>query len=85
MARGRSNGSGDFTSRIVGVVIAVIVVGVVAIPTISELTTDPDGSGEGVATVSDPSLVTILNVIPILLMLAVLSGIAVLFMTDKKY
>lgn len=81
----RISGNGDFTNRIVGAVVAVMAVALVAIPTIAELTTDPDGDGEAVATVSDPTLVTILNVIPILLMLAVLSGIAMIFVIDKKY
>lgn len=72
----------DFTGKIVGVVIAVVIVAVVAVPIIHDLVTDPDGDGPKTATITDPTLITIINVIPVFLVLAVLMTVVYLFMRD---
>lgn len=65
----------DFTSKVVTVVIAVIVVAVVAIPVINGVITDQNITG---------TTATILNVIPIFLILAVLMTVVYMFMNGKK-
>ena len=64
----------DFTSKVVTVVIAIIVIGVVAIPVINKAAEE---SG------ADSTTVTILGVIPIFLILAVLMTVVYMFL-DKK-
>ena len=65
----------DFTSKVVTVVIAVIVIGVVAIPVINQAAEE---SG------ADSTTVTILGVIPIFLILAVLMTVVYMFLDGKK-
>lgn len=63
----------DFTGKIVGVVVAVIIVAVVAVPVINQVITENNITG---------TTATILNVIPIFLVLAVLMTVVYLFMRD---
>ena len=79
-----ANDTDDFTSKIVAVVICVIVIAAVAIPIISGFTKDPDGDGPQTATITDGTLVTIINVIPIFLVLAVLMMVVYLFLQKRS-
>lgn len=63
----------DFTGKIVGVVVAVIIVAVVAVPIINQVIEDNNITG---------TTATILNVIPIFLVLAVLMTVVYLFMRE---
>lgn len=65
----------DFTSKVVAVVIAVIVVAAVAIPIINGVITDQNITG---------TTATILNVIPIFLILAVLMTVVYMFLNKKN-
>lgn len=77
----------DFTSKVVGIVIAVIVIAVVAIPIINGMI-GTDGTPEGATypIQAGSTEATILGVIPIFLILAVLMGVVYMFLKDKgKY
>lgn len=65
----------DFTSKVIAVVIAVIVVAVVAIPVINGVVEDQNITG---------TTATILNVIPIFLILAVLMTVVYMFLNKKN-
>ncbi len=65
----------DFTGNVIGVVIATIVVCLVAVPIIQSAT-----SAEGF----DPTLKTIIDVIPIFLVLAVLMAVTYMFIQKKR-
>ncbi len=65
----------DFTSKVVAVVIAVIVVAAVAIPIINGVIEDQQITG---------TTATILNVIPIFLILAVLMTVVYMFLNKKN-
>lgn len=69
-------GTEDFTSKIVSVVVAVIVVAAVAIPVINGLLT---GVGAPTGTTK-----TIIEILPVFLVLAILMIVVKLFM-GKKY
>ena len=64
----------DFTGKVIGVVIAIIVVAVVAIPIINGVIEDQNITG---------TTATILNVIPIFLILAVLMAVVYMFLNKK--
>lgn len=75
----------DFTSKVVGIVIAVIVIAVVAIPIINGMI-GTDGTPEGATypIQSGSTEATIIKVIPIFLILAVLMGVVYMFLNGKK-
>lgn len=62
-----------FTSKIVGVVIAVIVVAAVAIPVLTSITADLDAG----------TTKTILEILPVFLVLAVLMIVVKMFMNNR--
>lgn len=85
----------DFTSKVVGIVIAVIVIAVVAIPIINGMigtnkeavgTPGTDGyvPAETYPIQSGSTEATIIKVIPIFLILAVLMGVVYMFLNGKK-
>lgn len=75
----------DFTSKVVGIVIAVIVIAVVAIPIINGMIgTDGTPEGSTYPIQSRSTEATIIKVIPIFLILAVLMGVVYMFLNGKK-
>jgi len=85
----------DFTSKVVGIVIAVIVIAVVAIPIINGMIgTDVPASGtpgtDGYVAAKDYPIdagsteATIVQVIPIFLILAVLMSVVYMFLNKKN-
>lgn len=75
--------SDDFTSNIVSVVIAVIVIAAVAIPIISGMVgTDTETHDYPID--EGDTLATIIKVIPIFLVLAVLMMVVYLFLQKRK-
>ena len=75
----------DFTSKVVGIVIAVIVIAIVAIPIINGMI-GTDGTPEGATypIQEGTTEATIIKVIPIFLILAVLMGVVYMFLNGKK-
>lgn len=75
----------DFTGNIISVVIAVIVIGAVAIPIITGLV-GTDGTPEGATyPIQEGSMIaTIVEILPVFLVLAVLMMIVYLFITKKN-
>ena len=63
----------DFTAKVVGIIVAVIVIAAVAIPVINSTTAD----------IEDPTTKTIINVIPIFLILAVLMAVVYMFLNKN--
>lgn len=75
----------DFTGNIISVVIAVIVVGAVAVPIISGLVgTDGTPSGATYPIQEGTMLATIIEILPVFLVLAVLMMIVYLFISKKN-
>ncbi len=75
----------DFTAKVVGIVIAVIVIAVVAIPIINGLIgTDGTPSGATYPIQEGTTQATILQVIPIFLILAVLMAVVYMFLNKKN-
>lgn len=74
----------DFTAKVVGVVIAVIVIAVVAIPIINGMV-GTDGTPEGTTypIQAGTTLATIIQVIPIFLILAVLMAVVYMFLNKR--
>lgn len=66
---------GDYTGKIVGVVVAVIVVLLVAVPIISK-------ASEGI---TDTTLKTIIDVIPIFLVISILLAVVGMFLKDRFF
>lgn len=64
----------DFTGKIVGIVIALVVVTAVALPIINNAVTED----------MDPTLVTIIQIVPVFLILAVLMMVIRQFMGKNK-
>lgn len=74
----------DFTGSIVAVVVAVIVVAAVAVPIISGMVgTDGTPSGATYPIQEGTMLATIIQVLPIFLVLAILMMIVALFINKK--
>ena len=71
----------DFTSNIVAVVIAVIVIAAVAVPIINGMI-GAEGSGKPI--VEGSTTATIVGVIPIFLVLAVLMMVVYMFLSKQK-
>lgn len=75
----------DFTGSIVGIVVAVIVVGAVAVPIITGLVgTDGTPSGATYPIQEGTILATIVEILPVFLVLAVLMMIVYLFIQKKN-
>ena len=76
----------DFTAKVVGIVIAVIVIAVVAIPIINGMigTNGQPNPGDTYPIQAGSTEATILGVIPIFLILAVLMGVVYMFLTNNK-
>ena len=75
----------DFTGSIVGIVVAVIVVGAVAVPIITGLVgTDGTPSGATYTIQKGTILATIVEILPVFLVLAVLMMIVYLFIQKKN-
>ena len=72
----------DFTGSIVGIVVAVIVVGAVAVPIITG--TDGTPSGATYPIQKGTILATIVEILPVFLVLAVLMMIVYLFIQKKN-
>ena len=66
-----------FTSSVVGVVVAIVVVAAVALPVINGLTTGDN------PVVTDPTQVTIVKIIPVFLVLAILMMVIKSFMSKN--
>lgn len=64
----------DFTGKIVGIVIALVIVTAVALPIINTATED----------ITDPTLTTIIQIVPVFLILAVLMVVIKMFMGGKN-
>lgn len=75
----------DFTGKVVGIVIAVIVIAVVAIPIINGMI-GTDGTPEGATypIQEGTTQATIIQVIPIFLILAVLMAVVYMFLNKKN-
>ena len=74
----------DFTGSIVGIVVAVIVVGAVAVPIITSMVgTDGTPSGATYPIQEGTILATIVEILPVFLVLAVLMMIVYLFIQKK--
>lgn len=75
----------DFTGNIVGIVIAVIVVCLIALPIINGMIgTDGTPTGSTYPIQSGTTLATVIQVIPIFLILAVLLAVVALFMKNRN-
>ena len=75
----------DFTGSIVGIVVAVIVVGAVAVPIITGMVgTDGTPSGATYPIQEGTILATIVEILPVFLVLAVLMMIVYLFIQKKN-
>lgn len=75
----------DFTGNIVGIVIAVIVVCLIALPIINGMIgTDGTPEGSTYPIQSGTTLATVVQVIPIFLILAVLLAVVALFMKNRN-
>ena len=85
----------DFTSKVVGIVIAVIVIAVVAIPIINGMIgtdVDPSGTpgtegynpGKDYPIDADSTEALIVQVIPVFLILAVLMSVVYMFLNKKN-
>lgn len=75
----------DFTGSIVGIVVAVIVVGAVAVPIITSMVgTDGTPSGATYPIQEGTILATIVEILPVFLVLAVLMMIVYLFIQKKN-
>lgn len=76
----------SFTADIVSVVIAVIVVAAVAVPIINGMVgTDGTPSGATYPIQEGTMLATIVQILPVFLILAVLMMIVYLFISKKRY
>lgn len=76
----------SFTADIVSVVIGVIVVAAVAVPIINGMVgTDGTPSGATYPIQSGTMLATIVQILPVFLVLAVLMMIVYLFISKKRY
>lgn len=69
--------SEKFVSGIVGVVVAVIVVGLVALPIINEVTSGMTADG-------DATLKTIIGIIPIFLVIGILMAVVAMFLKTRN-
>lgn len=77
--------SESFTSKIVGVVVATIVVAAIAIPIVSGLVgTDGTPSGATYPIQEGTTLATIVTIIPVFLVLAVMMIVVRMFMNGKN-
>lgn len=75
----------DFTASVVGIVIAVIIVAVVAIPIINGLI-GTDGTPEGATypIQKGDTVATVIQVIPIFLILAILLSVVYMFLDKRR-
>lgn len=69
----------NFTGKIVGVVVAVVVVGAIALPIITGLT-----AGDDPVIDPDSTVGTIVNILPVFLVLAILMIIVRMFLNGKN-
>ena len=85
MAKARTQSTENFTASIVGIVIAVIVVAAVAVPILGSMVgTDGTPSGATYPIQEGTMLATLVEIIPVFLILAVILMVVGVFLS-KKY